>query len=156
MGPVFQYGGRWKRLIAAIIDGLIVYAVTWLITAPIIGYGTMYEGSAGRQVAANLVAAVLAFVYYVLQHGTWGQTPGKRVMSLRVVRAEDGGPIGYGRAAARLLFQYVISAITCGVGGLIDVAWILWDPRRQALHDKVAKTVVVKAGPGMPNPYEGR
>jgi uncharacterized RDD family membrane protein YckC len=147
------YGGRWRRLIAAVIDGLIVYAGTWLLTAPVLGFRTMYEGTLARQTAANLIAGVVAFLYYVLQHGRWGQTPGKRVMSLRVVRADDGGPISYGQAAWRLLFAYLVSLATCGIGGLVDVAWILWDARRQALHDKVARTVVVKAEPGMPDPY---
>jgi uncharacterized RDD family membrane protein YckC len=74
-------------------------------------------------------------------------------MSLRVVRADDAGAIGYGQAAWRLLFAYVVSLVTCGVGGLVDVAWILWDRRRQALHDKVAHTVVIRTQPGMPDPY---
>jgi uncharacterized RDD family membrane protein YckC len=148
------YGGRWRRLIAAIIDGLIVYAVTWLAAAPFIGFGTMYEGSLARQTAANLVAGVLAFLYYALQHGRWGQTVGKRMLALRVVRADDFGRISYGQAAWRLVFAYVLSLLTCGIGGVVDVAWILWDERRQALHDKVARTVVVAAEPGMPDPYE--
>jgi uncharacterized RDD family membrane protein YckC len=148
-----EYGGRWRRLIAAIIDGLIVYAVIWLLTTPILGFGTIYEGNLARRLAANLVAGVVAFLYYVLQHGRWGRTLGKRAMSLRVVRADDAGPVSYGQAAWRLLFAYLISLATCGVGGVVDVAWILWDKRRQALHDKVARTVVVKAEPGMPDPY---
>ncbi len=151
-----EYGGRWRRLIAAFIDGLIVYAATWLVTAPVLGFRTMYEGSLARQAAANLVAGVVAFLYYVLQHGRWGRTLGKRAMSLRVVRAEGFGAIDYGQAAWRLLFAYLVSVVTCGVGGVVDVAWILWDPRRQALHDKVAHTVVVKAEPGMPDPYENQ
>ena len=60
--------------------------------------------------------------------------------------------LGSGRLAPD--FEYLLTAITCGIGGLIDVAWILWDPRKQALHDKVAKTLVVTAVP--PNPYDGR
>jgi uncharacterized RDD family membrane protein YckC len=152
-GAAFEYGGRWRRLIAAVIDALIVYAITWLLTAPVLGSGTMYEGGLARRTLADLIAAVVAFLYYAAQHGRWGQTLGKRALSLRVVRAEDGGAIGYGRAAWRLLFAYLISLATCGVGGLVDVAWILWDRRRQALHDKVARTVVVRSEPGMPDPY---
>jgi uncharacterized RDD family membrane protein YckC len=152
-GSGLEYGGRWRRLIAAIIDGLIVYAVTWLLTAPILGFGTMYEGGVGRQTVANLIAGVVAFLYYVLQHGKWGRTLGKRAMSLRVVRADDGGAISYGQAAWRLLFEYLVSLATCGIGGLVDVAWILWDRRRQALHDKVARTVVVRAESEMSDPY---
>jgi uncharacterized RDD family membrane protein YckC len=148
-----EYGGRMRRLVAAIVDGLIVYVVTWLLTAPVLGFGTMYEGDVARQTGANLIAGVVAFLYYVLQHGRWGQTLGKRAMSLRVVRADDAGAIRYGQAAWRLLFAYLLSLATCGVGGLVDVAWILWDRRRQALHDKVARTVVIRARPDMPDPY---
>lgn len=148
-----EYGGRWRRLIAAFVDGLIVYLVTWLLTAPVLGLGTMYEGGFARRTAANLIAGVVAFAYYVLQHGRWGRTLGKRVMSLRVVRADDADAISYGQAAWRLLFEYLVTVATCGVGGLVDVAWILWDKRRQALHDKVARTIVVRARPEMPDPY---
>jgi uncharacterized RDD family membrane protein YckC len=148
-----EYGGRWRRLVAAIIDGVLVSAVTWLLTAPILGVNMVREGNFGRQTAADLLGGLVAFLYYVLQHGRWGQTLGKRAMSLRVVR-EDGGPIGYGQAAWRLLFAYLISLATCGVGGLIDVAWILWDRRRQALHDKVARTLVLAAGSHTPDPYQ--
>jgi uncharacterized RDD family membrane protein YckC len=154
-GAVVEYGGRWRRFIAAIVDLLIVYVVTWVVTTPILGFGTMYEGSVVRQTVANLITAIVAFLYYVLQHARWGQTLGKRAMALRVVRADDGGAIGHGQAAWRLLFAYLLSLATCGVGGVVDVAWILWDPRRQALHDKVARTVVVQAEPGTPDPYAG-
>jgi uncharacterized RDD family membrane protein YckC len=151
--PALPYGGRLRRLIAGLIDGLVVYVVTWLLTAPLLGVGSVYEGSLARRTGADLITAVVAFLYYALQHARWGRTPGKRVMNLRVVRERDGGPISYGQASWRLLFAYLISVVTCGVGGLIDVAWILWDRRRQALHDKVARTVVVEVTPDMPDPY---
>ena len=70
------------------------------------------------------------------------------------MRADDGGPIDYGTATWRSLFTALITLVTCGIGALVDVMWILWDPRRQALHDKVARTVVMTtAGP---DPYAGR
>jgi len=150
----FQYGGRWRRLIAAIIDGIVVYVVTLIVVGQITG--ATYDGSTGRALVASLAVAVLGFLYYVLQHARWGQTLGKRAMSIRVVRESDAGAISYGQSARRLLFEYLISFVTCGIGGVVDVAWILWDERRQALHDKVAKTVVVKAEPGMPDPYARR
>lgn len=85
-------------------------------------------------------------------------------MDLRVVRASDGGAIGYGQAARRELIFAPLNLIGV-IGGLVvgfillplvlvDLAWISGDPRRQALHDKVARTVVVQTGPGMPNPYK--
>lgn len=155
--PMPEYGGRWRRLLAAIIDGLVVYAVVWVVTAPLVGFGTVYDDqNVARRTIGDIIALAIGFFYYTLQHGRWGQTIGKRAMSLRVVREEDGGPITYRQAGWRLLFQYLISILTCGIGGLVDVAWILWDHRRQALHDKVAKTVVLRADPRLPDPYVGR
>ncbi len=70
-----------------------------------------------------------------------------------------------GQAVARQAFVYAITIVTVvlnfvtpaagilGLVGLLDNAWILWDERRQALHDKVAGTVVMKATPWTPNPY---
>jgi uncharacterized RDD family membrane protein YckC len=89
-------------------------------------------------------------------------------MGIRVVRAGDGGAIGYGQAIWRYVFRSIVSILVLVIAnmgavfglaslvGLVESGWILWDPRRQALHDKVARTVVVKAGPDLPNPYDDR
>ena len=144
--------GRWARLFAAIIDGLIYSAVSFAISAPIVGAGAMYNAKElGPRLGADAITAVIAILYFTFQHGKWGQTIGKRALGIRVVRSVDGGPIGYGTAAWRVVFTYLISIVTCGLGGLLDDLWILWDQRKQALHDKVAKTYVVKAEG--PDPY---
>jgi uncharacterized RDD family membrane protein YckC len=57
-----------------------------------------------------------------------------------VADVDSGTPIGLGRGVGRYLFKF-ISAIVCLLGFL----WVLWDPRKQAWHDKVARSVVVKA-----------
>jgi uncharacterized RDD family membrane protein YckC len=155
-GASAQYAGRWRRLFAAILDGIILSAISAVVSAPFFGF-VMYDSGSkhlGARLGADLVTAVIGLVYFAVQHGKWGQTIGKRALGIRVVRAEDGGAIGYGTAAWRVVFTYLISLVTCGIGGIIDVAWILGDQRRQALHDKVAKTIVV--GADAPNPYEGR
>jgi uncharacterized RDD family membrane protein YckC len=146
------YAGRWARLFAAILDGIITSAISWVIALPIVGGGAMFDSSnLGHRLTVNGIQVIVAVIYIGFQHGKWGQTIGKRALGIRVVRSEDGGPIGYGRAFGRVLFTYVLTGITCGIGGLIDVLWILWDDRKQAVHDKVAKTVVVNADG--PDPY---
>src|SRR5262245_59922964 len=150
-------GSRWARLFAAIIDGIILNAICPVIVAPFIGYGAMYSadsGHLGKRLTSNALTAIVSLIYFILQHGRWGQTIGKRALSIRVVLADDGGPIDYGTAAWRSIFTALIALVTCGIGALVDVLWILWDPRRQALHDKVARTVVMKAEG--PDPYAGR
>jgi uncharacterized RDD family membrane protein YckC len=96
----------------------------------------------------------IALVYYWLQHAAWGATVGKRITGVRVVRAADHGRIGVQAAGIRTVallvgpaaFLLVASPVNV-VGGLLWVAdsgLMLLDPRAQCLHDKVARTAVVK------------
>lgn len=153
-GTPGELAGRWARLIAAILDGIVVGIISWLFIAPVVGSGAMYgtSGSVGDRFVANIITAVVAIVYFALQHAKSGQSLGKRALGIRVVRT-DGGPIGYGPAFGRVTFTYGLNIITFGIGSLVDVVWILWDQHKQALHDKLAKSVVVKAG--AVNPYTG-
>lgn len=151
--PGGAYASRGARLLAAIIDGVITGAIGWLIAAPFVGIGAMFGTELGPRLGANVISAIVAILYFALQHARWGQTIGKRVLNIRVVLAGGGGAIGYGPAFTRVVFTYVISIVTCGIGWLVDAAWILGDERRQALHDKVVKTVVVQTTG--PDPYAG-
>lgn len=67
-----------------------------------------------------------------------GQTPGKRVAGIRVIRL-DGEPMGWWASFERF-GGYAASILT----GLLGFAQIWWDRNRQALHDKISETVVVR------------
>ncbi len=149
-----ELAGRWQRLFAAIIDGVIINVVAWAISAPLVGNVMFSTKHLGDRFVASGIGAVIAILYFGLQHGKWGQSIGKRALGIRVVSAPDGGPITYGAAFVRVAFTYVLSLITFGIGALIDGIWILWDGRKQTLHDKVAKTYVVNATGT--DPYAGR
>ncbi|MBW8481544.1 RDD family protein [Actinomadura parmotrematis] len=161
--PAAGLAGRWRRLGAAVLDSLLIGIVGNLVMLPfpqfieartVNGQASLHFHAGGAGV--QLLVVVAQFFYYVIMHARFGQTLGKMALSIRVVREDDGGAVSFGQAAWRSGFNYLISLFTCGVGGLLDIAWILWDPRRQALHDKVAKTLVVAAPAGAPNPYAGR
>jgi uncharacterized RDD family membrane protein YckC len=69
-----------------------------------------------------------------------GSTPGKKLLGIRVVRL-DGQPLSWWHAFERA-GGYAAGLAT----GLLGFAQVYWDPNRQAIHDKVAGTVVVVAG----------
>ncbi|WP_433229998.1 RDD family protein [Actinomadura formosensis] len=159
--PSAVLAGRWARLGAGVIDLIIIGIVTGLISIPFVNWNrvinpepgtSMYSGA---QVGTNAISIVLAFLYFWLMHAKWGQTLGKMLLRIRVVRDDNGQAITNGQALGRAAFYGVLGGI-CGCIGLIDIAWILWDPRKQALHCKVAHTVVVTADPRLPNPYDYR
>lgn len=84
-----------------------------------------------------LTIAVI-FFNWVYSYVRYGQSFGKRFIGLRVIRA-DGRPIDYPTASLRL-FVYILSMLFAGLGFL----WMLWDEDQRGLHDKIAKTLVVK------------
>jgi uncharacterized RDD family membrane protein YckC len=91
-------------------------------------------------IAIGLAGIVLVAVLYFRALGRTGQTWGRKIVSIRVVRTQTGEPIGVGRAIGRQLFAGFISGQVCYLGYL----WMLWDEQRQTWHDKVVDSVVVR------------
>ncbi len=83
--------------------------------------------------------------YFVVFWSATGQTPGNRLLQIRVCRAADGEAPSAG--AALLRFGGLILAALPLFAGFVP---ILLDDRRRGLHDMIAGTVVVPAPPGLP------
>jgi uncharacterized RDD family membrane protein YckC len=123
-----EYAGFWMRLIAAIIDGVILF----IIDVPI---SFLIEGTGAR----FLIGLLVGIVYHV---GFWvandGATPGKMAMGVKVQMA-NGEPIDVGPALLRYVGLWV-SFILLGIGYIM----IAFTPQKRGLHDYIAGTVVVK------------
>jgi uncharacterized RDD family membrane protein YckC len=97
--------------------------------------------SIGVVVALLCYVGALAFLLFQLyRQGRTGQTIGKRVVGIRVIRESDGRPTGFGMAIVRGLAHF-LDSLPCYLGFL----WPLWDSKRQTFADKVCRTVVVLA-----------
>ena len=71
--------------------------------------------------------------------GKTGQSWGRKISGLKVLTAE-GDPIGFWRSLGRNLFALFISGPVLYLGFL----WVIWDPNKQAWHDKVFRTFVFR------------
>jgi uncharacterized RDD family membrane protein YckC len=90
-----------------------------------------------------LVVAILPFAYEAFQLAVWGQTLGKRILGLRVL-TDTGETMTPGHAVARAAVNNVVYLFGCGIGTVMAYLWAIWDqPLHQALHDRLAGTVVV-------------
>lgn len=78
-------------------------------------------------------------VWFAVQIGQTGQSPGMRVVGLRCVNQQTGQPIGPGMAIVRAICHF-IDSIICLIGWLFP----LWDKNRQTLADKICGTVVLR------------
>ena len=103
------------------------------------------EAVLGASVALSLITLVVTFLYEVPQNVRWGRTLGKRALGLRIRPLAADGPLSWNQATIRW-GTYAAGALVAGLfWAAIDYLWPLWDkPWRQALHDKTAKTIVVR------------
>jgi uncharacterized RDD family membrane protein YckC len=129
--------GFWIRLVAAVIDALVIaFVQASLNLVASIVYGLDAGESWGVMPVASFFAVVFSAAYTTLLHATTGQTIGKLLVGVRVV-ALDGMPPEVGAAFLRWL-GYVASWATLGLGYLM--AGLRTDKR--ALHDLIAGTRV--------------
>lgn len=136
------YAGLASRTVAIIIDLLIIAAllavVRYIGNLIINAFTFNYRTDELMRIVLGLVLAALPAAYHILFWTLAGQTPGKAIMGIRVVTL-DGSPLTLSRSGLRLL-GYVPSSFL-----LIGFLMVLVHPRRQAFHDKLARTVVVYA-----------
>src|ERR1700722_19359490 len=125
-GPSGPRAGFWRRLGAALIDGILLGVVNLALDIAV-----------GR--AGSLLALAIGIAYFgYLEGSSSGQTVGKRALGIRVIDFANGGPIGFGRAVIRY-FGRIVSTLPIFLGYF----WMLWDRERQTWHDKFANDVVV-------------
>jgi uncharacterized RDD family membrane protein YckC len=140
--PGSPYSGLATRMLACAIDLLVIQAVAWTVGAVAAVAASVLDFSEDLEtllIAAGVVVASLWTAgYFVFFWSTTGQTPGDRVMQIRVQDAGDGRPLHLGRAVVRLLGA-LLSVLLLFLGFLM----ILVDDRRRALHDRVVGSVVV-------------
>jgi uncharacterized RDD family membrane protein YckC len=163
----------WWRVLAVLIDNMIITAIVTVITFPV--WRSLYAAlisffnavlDAQRSGitpptlnttdlisgTSQLIVTSVTLVVGILYHGgflRWkSATPGKLICGLRVVpvdRGRDPGPLAWSSIGIRVAV-WVLPSISAFLGlvTLVDVLFPLWNPKRQALHDIAAKTQVVR------------
>ncbi len=143
----------WQRLLAIIVDGFVIGIPAGIIlsivagastTSTTNGFTTTTSTSGGAVVFAYLVVAVAELVYFgLLDGGPRGQTIGKRLLGIATRDAHTGGQVGFGRALLRRFVFYALFWLFF-IPGVVNVLSPLWDRRRQAWHDKLVATEVIR------------
>jgi uncharacterized RDD family membrane protein YckC len=134
--------GFWKRLLAAVIDIMIL---TVVLTPIMVGIYGLSHFDPERLMSGQLEGgkwdwlielgiAVAAILFWRLR----GATPGKMAISARIVDAKTGGRPSTPRLIVRYI-AYIVSTLPLFLG----FVWIGIDRRKQGFHDKIAGTLVV-------------
>lgn len=153
MASAVRYAGFWVRLGAHVIDSMIFF----LLLIPFIrlftsgGYLKNYDAAQGlwAQFAVIefdwlyfLLDVVLPLVMVVWLWWKYRGTPGKLMLDIEVVDECSHKNLSLRQSVLRY-FSYIVSILPLGLG----IFWIIWDPKKQGFHDKIAKTVVLRRDP---------
>jgi len=146
-----------SRALARLIDSVILYILVWILWAVILGGasaavtnddGTVSDAAAGGILGALfgafVITIVLTIAYEVVLTAIKGQTVGKMIMGIKVVRSRDGQLPGFGPSFMRWLLP-IIGYAVCYVGAILVYLAPLFDSsgRVQGWHDKAANTLVI-------------
>ncbi len=152
------YAGFWLRVVASLVDGLLVGAIFCAIFVPLFfltGLGGFLRAldhnhqpdpaviaSFISSIALLVLATVLGgWLYYAyFESSDWQGTVGKKVMNL-IVTDLDGNRVTFGRASGRYFARFVTKLIPLGIGYIL--AGIT--EKKQALHDMIASCLVLRA-----------
>jgi uncharacterized RDD family membrane protein YckC len=134
--------GFGRRLIATLIDGILLAFFTFLVAFAIGFVGIFVQmfkpnDTLALQGLIIICGVILSVIYYV---GSWsksGQTLGNTLLGIKVV-SKDGSGLSWGKAFLRY-FGYIVSGILWSIGFL----WVAFDRKRQGWHDKIAGTYVI-------------
>lgn len=142
-----EKGGFWIRLLAFIVDNIIIFFATAFF-AFIAGLATGLGGLTSDVSAENVeylstifgffIGTLLGPFYFTFFTGWEGQTPGKKLMGLRVITM-TGESVGYGRALLRYM-GYFVSFFLLGLGFVM----IAFDRNKRGFHDFIAGTCVIR------------
>lgn len=139
--PAVRHVGFWARVLASIVDTVLLI----LLTAPItwIAFGrndfdfdldVSGQSNPADLLISFVLPAMIVIVFWIRRQAT----PGKLLLAARIVDATTGGDPTPRQFMLRYV-GYYLSALVFGLGFL----WVAFDARKQGWHDKLANTVVI-------------
>lgn len=139
--------GQWWRLLAAVIDGIVLVIISVILQAAGLNiYTTVSHGHSKVHVGGYILVLLIWLIYDAGLTVWLGGTLGKLVVGARVVAiAAVDRNIGWGTSLARSIMKGLSNVPLVGwLYGIVDDVFCLGSAGRQCIHDIVAKTIVIR------------
>ena len=154
--PPIEYAGFWLRLLAIIIDSIVLNIIQTVLVIPFLvlfglsipwnmeqfndpDWFTLFASIASLVVAASVISFVIGWLYYALmESGPRQATLGKMALGIKVTDTK-GDRVDFGRASLRY-----VGKIVSGMIFMIGYILAAFTPQKQALHDIMANCLVVR------------
>jgi uncharacterized RDD family membrane protein YckC len=164
-----KYNTTGARIAAAIVDYIVFIPLSFLDEYLF----AEFSGKTSLLILWTIVSLSLFQIYSIIMHGQYGQTLGKKAMSIKIVTYPVELPISYKHAFIRdlpytiLIFLNILLSVLLilypelifnsslmsivGILGFAGIFWILleivtmlFNDKKRAIHDIIAKTIVIK------------
>lgn len=130
-----------RRVLATIVDAIIFSVYFWVLAML---FGTSSTEAGGISLSLGGLGTLLYLVgviaYYLFMEGYLGQTVGKMLLGIKVVREDTGGVPGLGAAALRTVLRLIDGLFLYAVAFVS----VLASQKNRRLGDMVGKTLVVR------------
>lgn len=133
-----KYAGFGVRLMAALLDMILLGIPIVLIVSLFLGFDWLTSGSVnfGAECLNILIWSIVTVYLWV----NWdGRTPGKKLMGIKIASFPEHEPLTLGKALMRYFIGYTLSTLIIGLGYLM----IAFRNDKRGLHDIIAKTCVI-------------
>lgn len=132
--------GFWMRFWAYTVDLIIVSCINGILLIPFKFINDGAQIDVGFWTVTGILSTIVLYLYFVLMTKFYGQTLGKMIFGLKVVR-KDFEPLKWDD----LLFREVIGRFLYRVIGILTLLYIVvaFDPKKQGIHDMIGDTFVI-------------
>jgi uncharacterized RDD family membrane protein YckC len=135
-----RFAGFWMRFWAYLADLVIVYGVNGIVLSPLkfVNDGAAIE--VGYWTATGILGTVVLYIYFVLMTKYYGQTLGKMIFGLKVIR-KDEEPMTW----LDVIFREVVGRFFHRVLSIAQLLYfvVAFDPKKQGVHDMISDTYVI-------------
>lgn len=134
-----KYVGFGRRFVALLVDALVIGLISTVLGF-VFGFTNPQQLSNTNTNSLSYgLSLFLSILYWVIYQKWATQTAGKKLLGIKVVDSAGQTP-SYFTFFLREIIGKFISGIVIGLGYL----WVIWDPKKQGWHDKIANTFVIK------------
>ncbi len=134
-----DYCGFWRRFAANFLDGLVL-GMAYNVVNKILHVIATLSGTTYLGFSEWMLCTIIFWVYMIWFKGYKGATPGYYALGIKIISI-SGAQVSVKQILIRIISSF-FSAIPFGLGYI----WIIIDADRQAWHDKIAGTYVIKSG----------
>lgn len=133
-----RYAGFWIRVAASIIDTIVILLVVTPLIFLVYGGDVLAQGNMSNGFWDTMISYVLPAIATIALWVTFGGTPGKRLLGLRIVNQSTLQNLTWATALLRYL-GYFVSMFTLFIGFF----WVAFDKKKKGLHDHMASSIVI-------------